>query len=189
MIPIIAILSGGGSQASHGIGVGRDPGRAVHALDPRDVRHRRGGPVSSRGKPADAATTCRSTRRSSPMTCATSRSPTALAIAAAFLPLEPAWPKWIVAVVLILIYGWYVKGHFEDDADVDLERSAAAPIPSPRRRRRPTARIRPCPRLRVVNLQVLAALGLIIVGGVLLRRVRSSTSRRRSASPRSSSPS
>ncbi len=45
----------------------------------------------------------------------------AIAIGAAFLPLEPVWLKWIVAVVLIGIYAWYVKGHFEADASVDVE--------------------------------------------------------------------
>ena len=45
----------------------------------------------------------------------------ALAIGAAFLPLEPVWLKWIVAVVLLGIYAWYVKGHFEADPDVDAE--------------------------------------------------------------------
>ena len=45
----------------------------------------------------------------------------ALAIGAAFLPLDPVWPKWIVAVVLIGIYAWYVKAHFEADPDVDAE--------------------------------------------------------------------
>ena len=44
-----------------------------------------------------------------------------IAIGAAFLPLEPVWLKWIVAVVLLGIYAWYVKGHFEADASVDLE--------------------------------------------------------------------
>src|SRR5215204_3563121 len=33
----------------------------------------------------------------------------AIAIGAAFLPLDPPWTKWIVAVVLIGIYAWYVK--------------------------------------------------------------------------------
>src|SRR5688572_28887378 len=45
----------------------------------------------------------------------------AIAIGAAFLPLEPVWLKWIVAVGLIGIYAWYVKGHFEADAAVDAE--------------------------------------------------------------------
>ena len=45
----------------------------------------------------------------------------AIAIGAAFLPVDPVWLKWIVAVVLIGIYAWYVKGHFEADPDVDAE--------------------------------------------------------------------
>jgi cation:H+ antiporter len=88
----------------------------------------------------------------------------AIAIGAAFLPLEPVWLKWIVAVVLIGLYAWYVKGHFEADPDVDaadlaplrfhpLDRAAHLADPA-------------VPRLRVVNLQVLAALGLILLGAV-----------------------
>ncbi len=89
----------------------------------------------------------------------------AIAIGAAFLPLEPVWLKWIVAVGLIAIYAWYVKGHFESDPDVDA--SDLAPL----RFRRLDPRVHrddPAapPRLRVVNLQVLAALGLIILGAV-----------------------
>src|SRR5688500_5796184 len=45
----------------------------------------------------------------------------AIAIGAAFLPVEPVWLKWIVAVILIGIYAWYVKGHFEADPNVDVE--------------------------------------------------------------------
>src|SRR5262245_23340490 len=45
-----------------------------------------------------------------------------IAIAAAlFLPSDPVWPKWIVAILLVGIYAWYVKGHFEADASVDVE--------------------------------------------------------------------
>ena len=88
----------------------------------------------------------------------------AIAIGAAFLPLEPVALKWIVAVVLIGIYVWYVKGHFEADPSVDLEDLA------PLRFRHLDPAGHPddpaTPRLRVVNLQVLAALGLIVVGAV-----------------------
>jgi cation:H+ antiporter len=88
----------------------------------------------------------------------------AIAIGAAFLPLEPVWLKWIVALVLLGIYAWYVKAHFEADPDVDVE--DLAPLRFHRldtnaHRADPTA-----PRLRVVNLQVIAALGLIILGAV-----------------------
>ena len=87
-----------------------------------------------------------------------------IAIGAAFLPLEPVWLKWIVAVVLIGIYAWYVKGHFEADPDVD-----AADLPPLRFHRLTGARIENdpvVPRLRVVNVQVLAALALIVLGAV-----------------------
>ena len=87
-----------------------------------------------------------------------------IAIGAAFLPVEPVWLKWIVAVVLIGIYVWYVKGHFEADPSVDLE--DLAPL---RFRRLDPAGVSDdpaTPRLRVVNLQVVAALGLIVVGAV-----------------------
>ena len=88
----------------------------------------------------------------------------ALAIGAAFLPLEPVWLKWIVAVVLIGIYGWYVKGHFEADPDVDAEDLAPLRF---HRLDRNAHRVEPAiPRLRVVNLQVIAALGLIVLGAV-----------------------
>jgi cation:H+ antiporter len=86
----------------------------------------------------------------------------AIAIGAAFLPLDPAWPKWVVALVLVAIYGWYVKGHFEDDPEVDVE--DLAPLRFRRLDPRAHRRDPSVPRLRVVNLQVAAALGLIILG-------------------------
>lgn len=88
----------------------------------------------------------------------------AIAIGAAFLPVDPDWLKWIVALVLIGIYGWYVKGHFEADASVDLE--DLAPLRFHRLDRRAHRADSGTPRLRVVNVQVLAALGLIILGAV-----------------------
>ena len=87
-----------------------------------------------------------------------------IAIGAAFLPLEAVWLKWIVAVVLIGIYAWYVKGHFEADPDVDA--SDLAPLRFRRLDRAAHRADAAIPRLRVVNLQVLAALGLIVLGAV-----------------------
>ena len=88
----------------------------------------------------------------------------AIAIGAAFLPVEPVWLKWIVAVVLLGIYAWYVKGHFEEDRNVDATDLA------PLRFHRLDAgarRVDPAvPRLRIVSLQVVAALGLIVLGAV-----------------------
>ena len=160
MIPIIAILSGGGSAASHGIGVGAILGApfmlATLAMFVTGVavlyaaRNRATGDQMA----VDTAVLAHDMRYFAIAY--------AIAIAAAFLPLEPAWPKWVVAVVLIGIYGWYVKGHFEDDPDVDLEDLA----PLRFNRLDPTTPNGEgvIPRLRVVNLQVLAALGLIIIG-------------------------
>jgi cation:H+ antiporter len=85
----------------------------------------------------------------------------AVAIGAAFLPPESTWPKLVVAAVLLLIYARYVKRHFEADPDVGAQDLA------PLRFRR----LDPAhpgdgspPRLRVVNLQVIAALALIVIG-------------------------
>ena len=88
----------------------------------------------------------------------------AIAIGAAFLSLEPVWLKWIVALVLIGIYGWYVKGHFEADPTVNLD--DLAPLRFHRLDRTAHREDPAAPRLRVVNLQVLAALGLIVIGAV-----------------------
>jgi cation:H+ antiporter len=86
----------------------------------------------------------------------------AIAIAAAFLPLDPTWPKWVVAIVLLGIYSWYVKGHFEADPTVDAEDLAPLRFRhlDPGHVEDPTA----SPRLRIVNLQVIAALACIVVG-------------------------
>jgi cation:H+ antiporter len=88
----------------------------------------------------------------------------AIAIGAAFLPVEPVWLKWIVAVVLVGIYAWYVKAHFEADASVDA--ADLAPLRFHRLDRGAHRDDPVTPRLRVVSLQVIAALALIIAGAV-----------------------
>ncbi len=88
----------------------------------------------------------------------------ALAIGAAFLPLEPVWLKWIVAFVLLAIYVIYVKAHFAGETaehESELEPLRFHRLDGTARRADPAV-----PRLRVVNLQVLTALGLIILGAV-----------------------
>ncbi|MEA2620026.1 MAG: cation:H+ antiporter [Chloroflexota bacterium] len=88
----------------------------------------------------------------------------ALAIAAAFLPLEPVWLKWIAALILLGIYAWYVKGHFEADAKEQAEDLEALRF---RKLDRGAHRDDPAtPRLRIVTFQVLVALGLIILGAI-----------------------
>jgi cation:H+ antiporter len=160
MIPIIAILTGGGSSSSHGIGVGAILGApfmlSTLAMFVTGVavmivaRNRAKGDEM----PVDTTVLAHDMRY---FVIAY-----AIAIAAAFLPLDPAWPKWVVAIVLVVIYGWYVKGHFEDDPEVDLE--DLAPLRFNRFDPATPNGEGAVPRLRVVNLQVLAALGLIIIG-------------------------
>ena len=89
----------------------------------------------------------------------------AIAIGAALvLPAEPTWPKIVVAVVLLLSYGRYVQKHFEADPSIDLEDLAPLRF---HRLDAPGRRVEPgVPRLRVVNLQVLVAAGLIVFGAI-----------------------
>ena len=88
-----------------------------------------------------------------------------LAIAAAVvLPPEPTWPKLLVAATLIVVYGWYVKGHFEADPSVDAE--DLAPLRFHRFDAGRTTTADGGPRLRIINVQVLVALGLIILGAI-----------------------
>ncbi len=88
----------------------------------------------------------------------------ALAVAAAFLPPGLGWTKIAVAVLLFVIYAVYVKEHFE--ADPNLDAVDLAPLRfrrlDPAHREDPTT-----PRLRIVAVQVLAALGLIIGGAIV----------------------
>jgi len=88
----------------------------------------------------------------------------ALAIGAAFLPVEPVWTKWIVAAILLAIYAWYVKGHFAADAAEDPD--DLAPLRFHRLDRAAHLEEPRTPRLRVVNLQVVVALGLIVLGAI-----------------------
>ena len=88
-----------------------------------------------------------------------------IAIGAAFPPLQPVWLKWICAVILLGIYAWYVKGHFEADPDVDAE--DLRPLRFHRLDRRAHHIDPAAPRLRVVNVQVVVALSLIVLGAIL----------------------
>src|SRR4051812_7190195 len=118
MIPIIAILFGTGA-ASHAVGVGAILGApfmlATLAMFVTGVavllaaRHREAGDVM----PVDTGVLAHDMGYFAIAY--------ALAVGAGFLPLEPVWLKWIVAVVLLGIYAWYVKGHFEADVEVDAE--------------------------------------------------------------------
>ncbi len=87
-----------------------------------------------------------------------------LAIAVAFLPADLAWPRIAVAVVLITIYAYYVREHFQAEAgrgDPEL-----APLRLHRLDLGAPGHPEP-PRLRIVNLQVLLALACIVGGAYL----------------------
>ena len=84
--------------------------------------------------------------------------------AAVVLPAEPTWPKLLVAVGLIAVYAWYVKGHFEADPTVDA--GDLAPLRFHRFDAHRAAVPDGGPRLRIINVQVLVALGLIVLGAV-----------------------
>ena len=84
-----------------------------------------------------------------------------LAIGAALLPVEPVWPKLVVAAILLVAYAAYVRRHFGMDAGADP--ADLAPL---RFRRLDRPHRREVPRLRVVNVQVLAALAFIVIGAI-----------------------
>src|SRR3954465_90454 len=75
----------------------------------------------------------------------------ALAIGSAFLPENLAMLKYAVAVVLIGIYAYYVKGHL--DAEAGDEQGELAPLRFRRVDRRAYRQDPAVPRLRIVNVQ------------------------------------
>ena len=90
-----------------------------------------------------------------------------LAIGAAFLPSDLLIGRWIVAVVLIGLYAWYVKGHLSGEAGEAGEHGGDLAPLRMHRLDRNAHRLDPSdPRLRVIALQVLASIGLIIIGAV-----------------------
>jgi cation:H+ antiporter len=90
----------------------------------------------------------------------------ALAIGAAFLPAGLELGKAGVAIILLTLYGLYVRAHFAGVAG-DHELWLA---PLRLRRLDRGHRDHPVPRLRVVGVQVLLALGCIVVGAAAFVR-------------------
>jgi cation:H+ antiporter len=159
MIPIIAIVTGAGSEASHGVGVGAIlgapfmlstlamfiTGAAVLYVGRR--RDRRDD------MPVDTGVLAHDMRYFAIAY--------AIAIGAAFLPLDPEWPKLVIAIVLLSTYAWYVRGHFAEESKEGGEELAPLRL----RRLDPAHAENPAvPRLRIVNVQVLLALAFIVVG-------------------------
>jgi cation:H+ antiporter len=88
----------------------------------------------------------------------------AVAIAAAFLPIEPTWPKVLVAIGLIVLYGRYVRRHFQSESEIaaeDLNPLRLHPFDMRLFGADPEH-----PRFRTINLQVIVAVVLIVVGAV-----------------------
>jgi cation:H+ antiporter len=84
----------------------------------------------------------------------------AIAIGAAFLPVEFEWPRRLVAVVLLSIYGYHVWGHLKAEA---AEHEGLEPLRFHRLDR--GAPQHPAhPRLLIVSVQVVFALACIIGG-------------------------
>jgi cation:H+ antiporter len=83
-----------------------------------------------------------------------------IAIAAAFLPVEFEWPRRLIAVGLICMYAYYVWGHLQADA---AEHEGLEPLRFHRFDRRAPQHPHP-PRLLIVSVQVVFALGCIIGG-------------------------
>jgi cation:H+ antiporter len=161
MIPLIAILFGTG-DASHAVGIGAILGApfmlATLAMFVTGV-----AVLAYRGRRPTGATMPVSTR----VLAHDMRYfgiAYALAVGVAFLPSDLTWPRWVVAGVLLLIYGWYVRQHFQ------AEHGGGDPDLAPLRLRRLDPRgvtHDNSPRLRIVTFQVLLALGCIIVGAVV----------------------
>jgi cation:H+ antiporter len=87
-----------------------------------------------------------------------------LAIGAAFLPPDLDAVRWAIAAILIALYAWYVRGHLQGEVGEHTEDLA----PLRMRRLDPAGRQEDPrePRLRLITLQVVASVGLIVVGAI-----------------------
>ena len=163
MIPIIAIVFGGGGEATDDVGVGAILG-APFMLSTLAMFVTGVGVIYWRGRRATG------TRMVVDTTVLVHDIryfvvAYALAIGTAFLPPELGWLRFVVAAVLIGIYVWYVKGHF--DAEAEEHDDELAPLRF-HRVDRPGIRRNPAtPRLRIVGIQVLFALACIVGGAFL----------------------
>jgi cation:H+ antiporter len=88
----------------------------------------------------------------------------ATAIAVAFLPADLTWPRYAVAALLLGIYAYYVREHFQ--AESGSGNPDLGPLRLHRLDRRGPAHPEP-PRLRIVSVQVVIALGCIVGGAYL----------------------
>ncbi len=161
IIPIVAIVFGG-STTSHGVGVGAILGAPFMLSTLAMFVTGLAVVISARRRlardrmPVDADVLVKDMR--------TFLVAYAIAIGAAFLPADLDILKPAVGVVLLVMYAWYVKGHF--DAEAAEAGEDLAPLRLHRLDRSGHAIDPEQPRLRIVSLQVAAALGLIVLGAV-----------------------
>lgn len=173
MIPLIAIGFGGGREATHAVGVGAILGApfmlstlAMFVTGLGVIAFRRRRPTGTR-MVVDTTVLVHDIRYFLVAY--------ALAIATAFLPPDMGAARIGVAVLLVTIYVLYVKGHL--DAEADDHEDELEPLRF-RRMDRAGHRTDPrVPRLRVVSVQVLFALGCIIGGAYLFVGAVESVSR------------
>ncbi len=166
LIPIVAILfsgTGAGTDAAHGVGVGAILGAPfMLATLAMFVTGLAVLTVSRRREHGDRMRIDSSVLGKDVRYFFLSYG---VAVAAAFLPPGADLLRIGAAIGLLVVYVVYVREHFT--AVHEVEASDLAPLRFHRLDRSGHALDRHAPRLRVVNLQVLAALGLILVGAVV----------------------
>jgi cation:H+ antiporter len=163
MIPIVAILVGS-SEASHAVGIGAILGApfmlatlAMFVTGTAVVAARRRRPT---GVVMDIEPVVVSKDiRFFLLTYG-------IAIAIAFVPLDIGWVRPATAVVLMLLYVVYVRAHFAAESETG-HGGDLAPLRFHRLDRGAHREDPVVPRLRIVNLQVIFALGLIIAGALV----------------------
>ncbi len=161
MIPLVAILLGGGG--ADGIGVGAILG-APFMLATLAMFVTGTAALAFRRRRTNGAVLAVDTRVLSTDIRAFVGA-YSIAIAAALLPGNLAFLKWVAAACVIGLYVRYVRIHFAAESDQDHE-DALAPLRLHRLDRRAPAHPAP-PRLRVVTLQVAVALGCIVGGATV----------------------
>jgi cation:H+ antiporter len=163
MIPVIAIIFGGGGEATHAVGVGAILG-APFMLSTLAMFVTGVGVIAFRSK---RATDTRMEVDTEVLVHDIRYFILAygLAIGTAFLPPELELIRYAVAFLLIGIYIWYVKGHFDEEAED--EQDDLAPLRFHRMDRSAHREDPTVPRLRIVNVQVIVALACIIGGAWL----------------------
>ncbi len=157
MIPLIAIVFGGGLAASE-IGIGAILG-APFMLATLAMFVTGAGVWLMRGRRATGTTLALDTGVIG-HDMAYFGVAYCIAIGAAFLPVEFEWPRRLVAVALIAIYGRHVWGHLQAEA---AEHQGLEPLRFHKLDRRAPQHPEP-PRLAIVSVQVVFALACIIGG-------------------------